>query len=253
MSSASPHQIDILQAALAARGYRSEILSAFRSVELPAGCALATQFGDEVAVDPKGRTKVILNARFQINADAGPSAGLICLGVEKAHQIGGERPFELTLKLKLQIGVEADFCVPSELERGRSAIRRAESYAHIHSLLVDAHETVRGLRVDPLENALCGPAIWIEARFFGDIALGRTGVARSRKPAVSSNYVRYTSAACEWLQHRALPDLRSVLDALTIKERVSIADRPGLLDNETQRSLPFRDAIETAHECKTVH
>lgn len=253
MPSASPHQIDILQAALAVRGYKSEILSAFRSVELPSGSALATQFGDEVAVDSRGRTRVILNARFQINADAGPSAGLICLGVEKAHQIGGELPFELALKLKLQIGIEADCCVPSELERGRSAIQRAESFAYLQSLLVDARETVRSLRIDPLENAVCGPAIRIEARFFGDIALGRTGVMRSPKAAVSSDYVRYTSAVCEWLQDRALPDLRSVLDALSRKERFVITDRPALLGNQTPSSLPFRDANGAVHECKTVH
>ena len=252
MHSVSPHQIDIIQAALAARGYKSGILSAFRSVELPAGSSLALQFGDEVPRGLKGLPTVILNCTCQINADDGPSAGLICLGVEKVHQVRSEQSFDLALKLKLRVGIEADFHVPSELVRGESAIQRAESYVYLESLLADAHETVTSLRIDPLENTLCGPAIRIEARLFGDIALGRTGVIRSPKAVVSSDYVRHASAACEWLRHRVLPELRSVIHELTGKSRVIITDRPARLGNQTRKSLPFLDANGTGLEFKTV-
>lgn len=252
MSSVSPHQIDIIQAALAARGYNSGILSAFRSVQLPAGSTFAIQFADEIAVEPKSLPKVILNGKCQINADEGPSVGVICLGVEKAHRIRGARPFELVLKLKLQIGIEADFHVPAELARGGSSIQRLESYVHLQTLLADASDTLRSFRIAPLDNALCGPAIRIEARFFNDIALGRTGVTRSCNATVSADYVRYASAACEWLQHRVFPELRSVIRDLTREHRFIDQDRQAPAHNQAPTPLSFLDANGTSQECKTV-
>ena len=252
MPSVSPHQIDMIQAALAARGYKSGIMSAFRSVQLPAGSSLAIQFGDDVAVERNGIPKVVLSGTCLINADDGPSSGVISLAVEKTHQLREKKSFGLALKLKLHVGIEADFHVPSELERGRSAIQRAESYVHLQSLVADAFETVRSLRIDPLDKALCGPAMRVEARLLGDIALGRTGIMRPCNAAVSSDYVRHTSAACEWLRHRVLPELRSVIHDLTKKNRVITQDRSALLDAQARGALLFAETIGTSCEHKTI-
>lgn len=252
MPSEPLHHIDILQAALAARGYKSGIVSAFRSVQLPAGSALAIQFGDEISVPSKGLPKIILNGTCQINADDAPSAGVICLGVEKAYQVRDGRPFDLVLKLKILVGIGADLQVAHELEFGKSAIHRRESHVYLQSLVADALQTVGSLRIDPRETTSCGRAMRIEARLFGDIALGRTGVIRSCNAGVSSDYVRYVSAACEWLQQQVLPDLRSILDELAGKARSIMTYRPALLDNQKPSSLPFLESNGAHHECKTV-
>jgi hypothetical protein len=252
MPSVSPHQLDAIQAALAARGYTSEILSAFRSIQLPAGSTMTFQFGDEIVADPKGRPKVNLQTVCQVNADDVPSAGVVSLGIEKSHQFCDDRPFLLALKLKLQLGIDADFHLPRELERGGSAIQRVETYVFLQSLLSDACETIKSFSIDPADDAPSGPAMRIEARLLGDIALGRSGVVRSIGQAASADYVRFAAAACEWLRNRVLPELRCVVHDVTKKGRAIVGHGASPFDNLAPRTLPFADAIEPVCEVKTI-
>jgi len=239
MPSALPHQISDIQTTLAALGYKERLVPVFWSLGLPAGSKLAVQFAESVVTSTKGRSKLVLDGTFQINADDGPSAGLVHMEVEKVHRLRGERPIDLVLKLKLLIGIEIDLHVPSELEFGRSAIHRAESYNYLQSLAADALQTAINLQVDPLENTLCGPAIRIEARLLGELALGRTGVVRSSKQTASRDFASCTTAACEWLQHRVLPELRSVINRLSRKDQFIVTDRAALVDNPAVKPQPF--------------
>lgn len=231
MPSLVSQQISDIQAALAALGYKGRLLPVFRSLQLPAGSKLSLQFADSVLTSAKGRSKLVLDGTLQINADDGPSTGLVRVDVEKIYRLRGERPIDLVLKLKLLIGIEADLHVPGDLEFGRSAIHRAESYSYLQSLVADALQIARNLQIDPCESTLCGPAIRIEARLLADLALGRTGVVRSSKQTASSEFAACTTAACEWLQHRVLPELRSVVGRLSRKDQFMIPDRAALTDS----------------------
>ncbi len=211
MSSVLRRDIETIRRALAARGYRSEVASIWRRGELRPGSALAIQFGEATAAGSNGHSRLFIDGIVQINADEQASQGLVHLVIEKADQVITDRSLELSLKIDLHLAIDANCRLPNELRLGVSAIQSGYAYRHLVGLLADANETIRSLPLGQQRRSGGSPAASIEARMVGDLAIGRTGLAQSSLQTFSQNYRDSVLSACNWLQQRALPELRLVM------------------------------------------
>lgn len=254
MSSVSPREIDHIQAALAARGYKSELSLPLLKGRLAAGSAISFQFGERIASGARGLPQLILKGAFQINADEAPSYGSVRLTVEKTRTIWSDRPFELALNIDLQLAIKADFSLPDELVLGSSAIQGAYAYHHLQGLVADSVQAVLGLPIDKQSSASVGPAMRIEARLFGDLAIGRSGMVKPTEAAVSRNYQWHALAACDWLQERVLPELGLVMRDLTVQKgsATSLIPLHAFTARPSAKRQPVLETAATMSEHETL-
>ena len=241
-----PKEIGAIRAALAARGYESDMSLPGRPLRLRPGSTIAIQFAGQVLIGPKGVPQLIVDCAAQVNADEGASTDAMHLIIEKAHAVRSDPRMDLALKISLSLAVDADFCLPGQLTLGRSAIQSANAYCHLQGLVADARDTIRSLIVDPHRIDSSGSPLRIQARLLGDVAIGHSGLVRPHQSTCSQDYVRCSLAACDWMQKRLLPDLRLVMRSLSGTARQtagSLAGHPSRIGQAAGRLPPIETTI----------
>lgn len=219
-----------LRAGLEACGYRctTALVTGIRS--LPAGCTVSLQFGDLIALDGDGATCLTLRCSIQINGRNERVRGITCWHIRKlVHvQAGLER---------LCFAIEADLVLGSDISLGDILTHGGDVYRHLHMLIGDASATLRDLSIESRKSRVAGapvsgPVMRIEARFFGDLAAGRSGFVTSdgagsvsRSAEAAARHIQITRAACDWLKDDVLPDLASAIRRMVLQVQTTIRYR----------------------------
>jgi len=226
LQSAPTFEAKQLRAALEARGYRctTALLPGVRS--LPAGCMMSLQFGDRIAMNADGVTCVTLRCSIQINGAHEHVSGATCWQIQKlvSAPAGQDR---------LCYAIETDLILGGGIELADVLTQGANIYQHLLVLFGDASATLRGLSLARGRANAIAPVMRIEARVFGDLAVGRSGLvgasgagdfAHSAKVAI--RHLQITQAACDWLRNEVLPDLGGAIGNLDPQAQTPTGDRP---------------------------
>lgn len=213
-----------LRAGLEACGYRctNVILPGKHSV-LP-GCTVTMQLGDRIAIDDDGVTCLTLRASIQINGSDERVYGATRWRIRKLFPapVGTDR---------LCFAIEADLFLGSDVRLIDVLAHGGDVYRHLHTLICDASATLRDVVRDHNQSAIA-PVMRIEARFFGDLAAGRSGLVASFDesgvplPArATAHHVHVTRAACHLLRDEILPDLASAIRRIALQVQTTIRYR----------------------------
>jgi hypothetical protein len=197
---------------------------------LSRGGAVSLQFGEQIVVAPTGVAHLTIRCSLRVNGEDDRRAGATCWRIHKSFHrpIASER---------LDIAIDADLILGNGIALGDVLSHGRNVYRHLRPLIADARETLRDLHADDaLFNGSASPALLIEAKFLGDLAIGRSGLVASGKSDLSAHYVRMTAAACDWLKDVMLPDLARVLR--TMVRQVGPSLHPGLQADVITESHP---------------
>jgi hypothetical protein len=190
-------------------GYRGVAVRLGGGRLLAPGCAVALQFGDEVTVDDGGELRLRIRCSLRINGAADHAVRATYWQIHQSLQ-RPSGPDRLGLALEADLILADGIAIADVLAYGGAA------YRHLRLLIADGRDTLeRDLRIDRLaRDDAAGPALHIEARLFGDLISGRSGLVLSSRSATSEQHRRITSAACDWLMDEALPDLARAVRAI---------------------------------------
>jgi hypothetical protein len=186
---------------------------------LSRGCAVSLQFGDQIVVGANGTTRLTIRCSLRVNGEDDRVAGMTCWRIRKSShgRIGSER---------LELAIEADVLLGSGIALGDVLANGRNVYRQLRLLIADARDTLRDLPVaDASPNGAPGPALLIEARFLGDLAVGRSGLVASNGLERSARHLRMTAAACDWLKDGMLPDLARAVRAMILQVRPALRFR----------------------------
>jgi len=239
-----------LRAGLEACGYRctTALVSGIRS--LPTGCTVSLQFGDLIAQSGDGATCLTVRCSIQINGRDERVKGVTRWQIRKLVdvQAGPER---------LCFAIEADLILGSDIGLADILTHGGDVYRHLHMLIVDASTTLRDLSVENRSRRVAGtlvsaPVMRIEARFFDDLAAGRSGLVTSdgagsfgRSAEAEARHIQITSAACDWLKDDIVPDLASAIRRMVLQVQTTIRDRSSPANPAT---APQSDARSQPHD-----
>ncbi len=219
-----------LRAGLEACGYRctTALLSGGRS--LPPGCTVSLQFGDCIANAADGVTCLTVRCSIQINGSEENVSGLSRWQVRKHVRAPGGVE-------RLCFAIEAELILGRNIGLADILAHGGDIYRHLHLLIGDASATLHDLEIDDMRGDEAGalvlaPVMRIEARFFRDLAAGRSGLLaadqseRTAHPTeVAARHLQITRAACDWLKDDILPDLASAVRRMALQVQTSILHR----------------------------
>jgi hypothetical protein len=140
---------------------------------LSRGCAVSLQFGDQIVVDASGTTRLTIRSSLRVNGEDERAAGVMCWQIRKSfyRRVGSER---------LEFTIEADVILGSGIALADMLAHGRDVYRHLRLLITDARNTLRDLHVtDGSPNGPASPVVLIEAKFLGDLAIGRSGLVAS--------------------------------------------------------------------------
>ncbi len=242
-----------LRAGLEACGYRctTALLSGIRT--LPPGCTVSLQFGDLIAMNGDETACLTVRCSIQINGRDERITGVTCWHIRRlVHvQAGLER---------LCFAIEADLVLGSDIRLADILTHGGEVYRHLHMLIGDAGATLRDLSFENRRTRVGGApgsaaVMRIEARFFGDLAAGRSGLVASdgagcfgHSAEVVARHIQITRAACDWLKDDILPDLASAIRRMVLQAQTTIRYRSPQAPPVT---IQQSDAQSQRHECVT--
>ncbi|HXH46575.1 MAG TPA: hypothetical protein VNK51_22405 [Bradyrhizobium sp.] len=205
-----------LRAVFDACSYRSAVVVLGGRHCLPAGGRLALQFGDVLAFEPDGTASATLRCSLTLNGDDGLDDRVSRWDITKVITLGTGRE-------KLRLKVEADLLVGSRVQLA-DVIRHGDAVQnHVRLLIADARAAL-----DELGRARSSAAaLRIEARFVGDLVVGRAGFLKSAlqstSPAATQFGVDVNRTACDWLTNDGLPRLTLEMARMLIAaERSSV-------------------------------
>jgi hypothetical protein len=212
-----------LRTLLAMCGYRGAVLATWRRHVLPAGCRVCLQFGDQLARDGDGLTRVVIRCSLELNGHDARIGEVTYWQIRKVvpATVDGQRVhFEL----------EADLLLGTMIRFDDVLAQGAEMLRHLRLLIADARLTLAHLPVnDRLGEEARAPVLRIEARFAADLAAGRSGLVvpdpqDAGAPATASSrtttrHVGLGLAACDCLTDQVLPDLAQAARALIAQQR----------------------------------
>jgi hypothetical protein len=208
--------IDRVHAVLDACDYRSAAVPVAGAHSLAPGCIVSLQFGDEIATGAGGVKCLTIRCSIQIGGHDIRVRGVTCWQIRGLFQPSGGSG-------GLRIAVEADLILGSGIRLADVLANGGEAYRHLHSLIADAHATLYDLRIDDSGSREAdSPVMRLEAKFLGNVAVGRSGLVASAGPRTASHrasttarHLRMLRTACDCLRDDVLPDLaravRSVL------------------------------------------
>ncbi|MDI4239566.1 hypothetical protein OZ411_43070, partial [Bradyrhizobium sp. Arg237L] len=137
---------------------------------LPAGCRVSLQFGDQLARDGDGLTRVGIRCSLELN---GPDARI---GEVTYWQIRKVVPATVDGH-RVHFELETDLLLGSMIRFDDVLTQGAEMLRHLRLLIADARLTLAHLPVnDRLGEEARAPVLRIEARFAADLAAGRSGL-----------------------------------------------------------------------------
>jgi len=215
---------DRLRVLLEASGFGSSMAVAPGRHQLSVGCSIVLQFGDEVVRDEAGVRQIKVKSSIVINGDDRRADRVTRWEISRSvSAVADDERFGIALEADLLLGS----VVPLEdrLISGEEALR------HLRQLIADLQATLRGLPLnDRLGEDARLPILRIEARFSGDIAVGRSGVVpapengrRPATPRTTAQHVRLGIATCDCLAEQVLPDiLRAVRTVIGADNRARI-------------------------------
>lgn len=175
---------------------------------LSRGCAVSLQFGDQIVVGVNGTTRLTIRCSLRINGEDARVAGMTCWRIRKSFHgpIASEQ---------IDIAVEADLILGNGIALADVLSQGRNVYRHLRPLIADARDTLLDLPVaHSSANGSAAPVVLVEAKFLGDLAIGRSGLVASRKAVLSASQLRMTVAACDWLKDAMLPDLARAIRAM---------------------------------------
>ncbi|MGJ4944847.1 hypothetical protein ACQR1W_30085 [Bradyrhizobium sp. HKCCYLS1011] len=206
---------DRLRALLEASGFGSSMTVAPGRHVLAVGCSIVLQFGDEFVRDEAGVRKIKVKSSIVINGDERRADRVTRWEISRSMPAVAEDE-------RFGIVVEADLLLGSVVPLEDRLISSEEALRHLRQLIADLQTTLRGLPVnDRLGEDARLPSLRIEARFSGDIVVGRSGVvqipANGRRPATprtTAQHVRLGIATCDCLAEQVLPDILRAVQAV---------------------------------------
>ncbi len=229
-----------LRAGLEACGYRCDTALQPGSRSLPPGCTMSLQFGDRIAKDADGVTCLTVRCSIQINGTSEHVSGVTRWQVRKlVHAPAGPE--------KLCFAVEADLILGRDISLADILTNGGDVYRHLHMLIGDASATLRDRSAENRRRSEAGavvsaPVMRIEARFFGDLAAGRSGLVAGgaggcgHSAEVVGRHLQITRAACDWLKDDILPDLASAIRRMVLQVQTTIRYRSPANAGTTQQS-----------------
>ncbi|MDB5608140.1 MAG: hypothetical protein JWP25_5040 [Bradyrhizobium sp.] len=183
---------------------------------LSRGCAVSLQFGDQIVAGANGTTRLTIRCSLRVNGEDDRAAGVTCWQIRKSfyRRVGSER---------LEFAIEADVILGSGIALADVLALGRDVYRHLRLLITDARDTLRDLHVaDGSSNGAVSPVLLIEAKFLGDLAVGRSGLVASSSSDPSGCHLRITAAACDWLKDGVLPDLARAVRAMILQVSSSL-------------------------------
>ncbi len=210
-----------LRAELEASGYRCSIASLSRGRPSAPGCTVVLQLGDKTTTGDDGITCLTVRCGVELNGVNGPAGGgATHWRIRK--EVDAPRAIP-----KLRFAIEADLILGEGVDlativRHGQGEGRGDVYRHLHMLMEDASITLHDLSIhDQRADAgtlVAAPVMRIEARFVGDLAAGRSGLAVGNgakaimQPASAAiRQLRIARVACDWLKDDILPELASMV------------------------------------------
>ncbi|WP_316229414.1 hypothetical protein [Bradyrhizobium sp. SZCCHNR1070] len=198
---------DRLRALLAAGGFASALAVAPGRHVLPVGSSIVLQFGDEMTRDEAGNRRITVKCSIVINGDDRRAARVTRWQLSRSIPMAVEDE-------RFSIMVDADLLLGT-VHLDHHLVGGEEALRHLQLLIADAQATLRNLPVnDRLGADARGPAVRIEARFSGDMVVGRSGVVQAfaggRRPAAlraTAQHIRMGVATCDCLAGQILPDV----------------------------------------------
>lgn len=232
-----------LRAGLEACGYRctTVLLSGIRS--LPRGCTVSLQFGDCIAAEADGATCLTVRCSIQINGSGERVSGMTRWQIRRrVHAPAGPE--------QLHFVIEADLVLERDVSLADVVTHGADVYRHLHTLIGDACATLHDLSIDSGQREKAAvPVMRIEARFLGDLATGRSGLATSGGAewtelpvSAAVRHLQMTRAACDWLKDDILPDLASAIRRVVLQVQTA---------NRYPRSTNVADEQESHVEARS--
>ncbi|WP_035980908.1 hypothetical protein [Bradyrhizobium sp. STM 3843] len=206
---------DRLRALLEASGFGSSMVVAPGRHVLSVGCSIVLQFGDEVVRDEAGVRQIKVKSSILINGDERRTDRVTRWEISRSlSAVADDERFGIAL--------EADLLLGSVVPLEDRLLSSEEALCHLRQLIADLQATLRGLPVsDRLGEDARLPILRIEARFSGDIMVGRSGVvqapANGRRPATprtTAQRVRLGIATCDCLAEQVLPDILRAVRAV---------------------------------------
>jgi hypothetical protein len=219
-----------LRAGLEASGYRCDTALLPGSRSLSPGCAMSLQFGDRIAKDADGVTCLTVRCSIQINGSSEHVSGVTRWQIRKQVHAPGRGK-------QLCFAIEADLILGRDISLADILTHGGDVYRHLHMLIGDASATLRDRSVENRRGGEVGglvstPVMRIEARFFGDLAAGRSGLVTrhgagsfGHSAEVAARHIQITRAACDWLQDDILPDLASAIRRMVLQVQTTIRYR----------------------------
>lgn len=209
--------VDRVRAVLEACDYRSAAVLVAGVHSLAPGCIVSLQFGDQIATGAGGAKCLTIRCSIQISGRDARVRGVTYWQIRGSFQPSGGSG-------GLRIAVEADLILGSGIRLADVLANGGEAYRHLHSLIADAHATLYDLRIDDTGSREAdSPVMRIEAKFVGDLAVGRSGLVASIEPHTASHRVSTTArhlrmlrTACDCLRDDVLPDLASAVRSVLL-------------------------------------
>ncbi len=226
-----------LRTVLEARGYHcmAASLSGVRSM-LP-GTSVVLQFGDLIAVNGRGAHCLTIRCSVQINGCCEMVSGVTRWQIHKAFPLTAEREAS-RVKIDADVIVAGGIPVADALADGDGICR------HLQALTADAAETFQELLAADgtarTESAF--PLMRIEARVFGELAAGRSGLLRQAKSSLGHGmpqHLQIMHAASDRLKSVVLPELADIVRGMALQGRGALHDTAATPERGiSSRSLP---------------
>lgn len=208
--------VDRVRAVLEAGGYRGTAVLLSGSHLLSPGCVVALQFGDQTAVGAGGTACLTIRCSLRVNGQDDRVTDMTYWQIRKSlcRPIASER---------LDVAIEADLLLGSDITLADVLTHGRDVYRHLRLLIADARDALHEQFVGgacPHQSA--GPVLRIEAKFRGDLAVGRSGLVASGNLRPSGPQLRMTAAVCDWLRDRMLPDLARAVRSMILQASSSL-------------------------------
>jgi hypothetical protein len=175
---------------------------------LSRGGAVSLQFGEPIVVGPTGVERLTIRCNLRVNGDDDRVTGTTCWRIHKSF----DRPIAAE---RLDIAIDADLFLGNGIALGDVLSHGRNVYRHLRLLLADARDTLLDLPVaHTCPNESAASVLLVEAKFLGDLGIGRSGLVASQKSVLSASRLRMTAAACDWLKDAMLPDLARAIRAM---------------------------------------
>lgn len=216
-----------LRSGLEACGYRCSTVSLPGTHSVPPGCTLVLQFGDALTSSEDGACCLTIRCSVQINGRDE------CVSNVTSWRIRKTFPFKAGEE-RLSIDLDLDLILGRNIALSDLLAHDDDVYQHLQSLADDARGALRAPSIGRRGSPGTAAVVRIEARFLGDLAAGRSGLATAGgdvKEAVPSSVaavrLRMLGSACDHLAKEILPDMASAIRHIALQARAATSDSVG--------------------------